>query len=377
LISQGGLCHNRALSGKFKKCALADNPLRPQGSADLGGENLKVAAKFLAVLIPMLTTFFSTEANAQITSITLGAEQIGTVKTAVSITTKITFPDKVTTVICGDLYDGQSGKGTFVIQQSDNDVFIKPIAPKGQSNMFVKVGDGKKTYNFDLVVVAFNQAHRVINVLDPAGAPVTSPDPAATTNGNNTTKQPCFTDADLEKRKTDMEQAVQLKADEIIRKAREDAMRITNDAETRAAENERQLSSRGSLEVERRFIQAMLGGIQRAEVKTLRVEARKIVFMLDPNLYTIEGKSYLRYTIQNASDRDFAFTAVALEAGTLKAMQPITVELNQSKAQNVLAPTETLSGIIAFDSKLISGKDKIMLYLRGEEGLEIARLMIQ
>jgi vacuolar-type H+-ATPase subunit H len=346
------------------------------GIADLGGENLKVAAKFLAVLIPMLTTFFGTEARAQITSITLGAEQIGTVKTAVSITTKISFPDKVSTVICGDLYDGQTGKGTFVIQQSDNDVFIKPIAPKGQSNMFVKVGDGKKTYNFDLVVVAFNQAHRVINVLDPAGSPVALPDPP-TTNGSNTTKQPCFTDADLEKRKTDIEQAAQLKADEILRKAREDAMRITNEAETRAAENERQLSSRGSQEVERRFIQALLGGIQRAEVKTLRVEARKIVFMVDPNLYTIEGKSYLRYTIQNAGDRDFAYTAVALEAGTAKVMQPITVELNQSKAQNMLAPTETLSGVIAFDPKLVSGKDRIMLYLRGEEGLEIARLMIQ
>jgi hypothetical protein len=350
-------------------------PFNRMGSADLGGENLKVAAKILTVLIPMLTTFFSTEARAQITSITLGAEQIGTVKTAVSITTKITFPDKVSTVICGDLYDGQTGKGTFVIQQSDNDVFIKPIAPKGQSNMFVKVGDGKKTYNFDLVVVAFNQAHRVINVLDPA-ASIPPPDPT-TTNGNTTTKQPCFTDADLEKRKTDMEQAAQLKGDEIIRKAREDAMRITNDAETRAAENERQLSSRGSQEVERRFIQALLAGIQRAEVKTLRVEARKIVFMLDPNLYTIEGKSYLRYTVQNAGDKDFAFTAIALEAGTAKTLQPITVELNQSKAQNMLAPTETLSGIIAFDSKLISGKDRIMLYLRGEEALEIARLMVQ
>jgi hypothetical protein len=345
------------------------------GIADLGGENLKVAVKFLALLIPMLTSILSTDARAQITSVTLGAEQIGTVKTAVSITTKISFPDKVSTVICGDLYDGQTGKGTFVIQQSDNDVFIKPIAPKGQSNMFVKVGDGKKTYNFDLLVVPFNQAHRVINVLDPA-MPVSAPDNLPATNGN-TTKQPCISDADLEKRKTDIEHAAQLKADDIIRKAREEAVRITNEAETRAAESERQLSSRGSQEVERRFIQAMLGGVQRSEVKVLRAEARKIVLMLDPNLYTIDGKSYLRYTIQNAGDKDFTFTAVALESGNLKTAQPIPIELTQSKSQNVLAPTETLSGIIAFDSKLVTAKDRLTLYLRGEDNLEITRLMIQ
>jgi hypothetical protein len=337
---------------------------------------LKVAAKFLALLIPMLTAMFSTEAQAQITSVTLGAEQIGTVKTAVSITTKISFPDKVSTVICGDLYDGQTGKGTFVIQQSDNDVFIKPIAPKGQSNMFVKVGDGKKTYNFDLLVVPFNQAHRVINVIDPA-IPATSPENPPVTTGNPA-KQPCISDAELEKRKNDIEQAAQLKADDIIRKAREEAVRITNEAEARSAENERQISSRGSKEVERRFLQAILGGMQRTEVKTLRAEVRKIVFMLDPNLYTIEGKSYLRYTIQNASDKDFTFTAVALESGTAKAAgQPVPVELTQSKSQNVLAPTETLSGIIAFDSKLVGAKDRLTLYLRGEDNTEIARLMVQ
>jgi hypothetical protein len=338
---------------------------------------LKVAAKFLVLLIPMLASVLSTEARAQITSITLGPEQIGTVKTAASITTKISFPDKVTSVICGDLYDGQSGKGTFVIQQSDNDVFIKPIALKGQSNMFVKVGDSKKTYNFDLLVVPFNQAHRVINVLDPRAETGSSANPAAT-NGNLTVgKEPCISEADLEKRKAEIEQAAQLKADDLIRKARENATRIINEAETRAAETERQSSSRGPQEVERRFIQAMIGGVQRAEVKTTRAEIKKIVVMLDANMFTFDGKSYLRYTIQNAGDKDFVFTAIALEAGSLKATQPVPVELTQSKPENALAPTETLSGVIAFDAKLITAKDRIMLFVRGEANLEIARLIVQ
>ncbi len=339
---------------------------------------MKVAAKFLVLLIPMLASVLSTEARAQITSITLGPEQIGTVKTAASITTKISFPDKVTSVICGDLYDGQSGKGTFVIQQSDNDVFIKPIALKGQSNMFVKVGDGKKTYNFDLLVVPFNQAHRVINVLDPTFVATSSSANPAATNGNPTVaKEPCISEADLEKRKAEIEQAAQLKADDIIRKARESAMRITSEAETRAAEIERQSSSRGPQEVEHRFIQAMIGGVQRAEVKTLRAEVKKIVVMLDANMFTFDGKSYLRYTIQNASDKGFAFTAIALESGAVKATQPIPVELTQSKPENALAPTETLSGVITFDAKLITAKDRVVLYVRGEDNLEIARLIVQ
>jgi cell division septum initiation protein DivIVA len=336
---------------------------------------LKVVAKYFCLLIPMLASILGTEANAQVTSITLGAEQIGTVKTAASITTKISFPEKVSSVICGDLYDATSGKGTFVIQQSDNDVFIKPIAQKGQSNMFVKTNDGKKTYNFDLLVVPFNQAHRVINVLDPkSGLP--SPENPPMTNGNSPEK-PALTEADLEKRKADIEQAAQTKADDILRKARQDAMRITNEAEARAAEIDRQSSGRVPQEAERRFVQAMLGGIQRADLKATRVEVKKVVISLDPSMYTFEGKTHLRYMIQNTGDKDFTFTAITLEAGALKTTQPIPVELSQSKSENSLAPTENLSGVITFDAKLVAGKDRLVLYLRGDDNAEIARLVIQ
>jgi vacuolar-type H+-ATPase subunit H len=349
-------------------------PLITKGAGELGGEGLKVVAKYFCLLIPMLASVLGAEAKAQITSITLGPEQIGTVKTAASITTKISFPEKVSSVICGDLYDGTSGKGTFVIQQSDNDVFIKPIAPKGQSNMFVKTSDGKKTYNFDLVVVPFNQAHRVINVLDQKGGIPSPENPPVT---GNPADKPNLTDADLEKRKTNIVQAAQTKADEIIRKAREDAMRITNEAETRAAEVERQSSGRLPQEAERRFVQAMLGGIQRADVKSTRVEVKKIIITLDPNMYTFYGKAHLRYTIQNTGDKDFSFTAIVLEAGVIKAAQPIPVEVNQSKSENSLAPTENLSGVVIFDAKLIADKDRLVLSIRGEDNVEIAKLVIQ
>src|SRR5215510_9783359 len=100
-----------------------------------------------------------------IISLTLGPNQIGQVKTAQGITTRITFPESVRDIICGDLYDGTSGKGSFVVQRIDNDVFLKPVVSKGLSNLFVKTGErGEHTYSFDLQVVSLDQAYRVVNV---------------------------------------------------------------------------------------------------------------------------------------------------------------------------------------------------------------------
>lgn len=115
--------------------------------------------------------------HTPITTITLGADQIGIVKTAQGITTRIVFPEKVTESICGDLYDPASGKGTFVVQNSGSDVFVKPIAAKGMSNLFVIIGDGsnKHIYSFDLNVVKGAQAHRVVNVINAAAAAPAAP----------------------------------------------------------------------------------------------------------------------------------------------------------------------------------------------------------
>lgn len=116
-------------------------------------------------------------AETPIITITLGQDQIGSVKTAPGITTRLAFTEKVTDSICGDLYDPASGKGTFIVQNSGSDVFLKPIAAKGTSNLFVKTGEGSSQhiYSFDLTVVSSAQAHRVVNVI-PA-APVQPPAP--------------------------------------------------------------------------------------------------------------------------------------------------------------------------------------------------------
>lgn len=106
-------------------------------------------------------------AQPQITTITLGPDQIGVLKTGPAISTRVSFRERVQDIVCGDLYDPGSGTGAFVIQRIDNDVFIKPVAAKGISNMFVKTGENREnTYNFSLMIVPIDEAYRIVNVVN-------------------------------------------------------------------------------------------------------------------------------------------------------------------------------------------------------------------
>jgi TonB family protein len=103
----------------------------------------------------------------RVITLTLGRDQIALVKTAPGLATRMTFPEQINEIICGDLYDPSSGKGNFVVQHSGNDLFIKPIGTRGTSNLFVKTAvSNEYIYSFDLQIVDLNQAHRIVNVLN-------------------------------------------------------------------------------------------------------------------------------------------------------------------------------------------------------------------
>src|SRR5262245_55260994 len=146
----------------------------------------------------------------------------------------IRFADPVQVIICGDLYDAGTGKGTFVVQRSGtsenpgNEVFVKPVAPRGASNMFVKTA-GKHTYSFDLTIVTTAQAHRMVNVTDVA--PGSSPPPAP--GAESRPAEPDKPSADLERLKADAEQRARQKASEIIRGAQQQADRKIAEADAR------------------------------------------------------------------------------------------------------------------------------------------------
>lgn len=289
----------------------------------------------------------------------------------------IRFPDPVQEIICGDLYDAATGKGTFVVQRSGatdrpgSEVFIKPVASKGVSNMFVKTGDGKHTYSFDLVIVSTPQgAHRMVNVTDLA--PAVSP--SAT---DQRSSEPEKSAPDFERLKAEAEQGARQKAAEILRGAQQQADRKIAEADAKLAEAERLAPQRADQEIEHRFMQALMLGLREIKVNNTHATAKKAVITLDPRVLLFDDKAYLRYTIQNAGDKDFTFTSMSLEMGEGKGAKPLTAEVNQSKSTNALSPGESLTGVIVFDPKQIAAKQKLTLFMRGEDSAELAHITIQ
>jgi len=332
----------------------------------------------------ILTLFLATSAAAAqsqspVTTLTLGPDQIGVVKTAQGITTRITFTQPVAEIVCGDLYDAQTGKGTFVVQRSGsgerpgNDVFIKPITSKGKSNMFIKTGEnGKYTFNFDLEVVTVQQAHRVVNVLSSL-----PPDPEAGNGEKPPEIDMAAVNAEIERRKNEIERQARQDADEIIRKAKDQASRIVSEAETRSAENERQSVARSRQLIEDRFVQALIPGLREIKIDDPRSTSRRVVVALDPKIVIFDGKPFVRYSITNNGDTEFAFSGISIEMGSNRDSQPITIKLVQNKTQNRVIAGETIAGVVSFDAKHIVSKDRLSFVVRGDDGSEVVRISIQ
>ncbi|MEK6299759.1 MAG: hypothetical protein AABO41_03485 [Acidobacteriota bacterium] len=334
------------------------------------------------VLVLCLASVPIARGQSPITSMSLGPDSIGKIRTALGITTRISFPEPVLEIVCGDLYDPGSGKGTFVAQPSGTkddpgtDVFVKPVAGKGLSNMFVTTGKGKKrTYNFDLEVVPVAQAHRIVTVVD-ARPLATPPDANAGSSGStsNGAEDPA---AVPERMKAEAEQQTRVKAAEILRNAQQQADRKVAEAEARAGDMDREAAKRAGQTVEKRFMQALMLGLREIKINKPSVTQKKVIVKLDPpTVLLFDDKAYLRYTIQNTGEMDFVFASVSLETGIAKETQPITFELHPGKAENKLVTGEAVTGVIIFDPKQV-GKERLTFVLRAEDQTEIARIVIQ
>jgi len=314
-----------------------------------------------------------TNAQSMVVTLTLGPNQIGLVKTTQGITTRIIFPEAVRDIICGDLYDPATGNGSFVVQRIDTDVFLKPVVSKGLSNLFVKTGaNGEHTYSFDLQIVGLDQGHRVVNIAIGTAASVETGHPG--TQPSEEAKKILYN--------------AKLQADETIFTARKQAERIISQANQQATDIhskelkrvealDQQQAERAQQDVEQRFVRAMIQGIR--EVKSLdsHVAAKKISLNLDPRLLTFDDRSYLRYTIKNDGDKEFVFGALSLERRAGKETFVVPAKVIQGRVENRLGPGETIIGILVFDHKEVGQGDKLTLFVRGQDNVEVGRLSIQ
>lgn len=300
-------------------------------------------------------------AQSPITTLFLDADQIGLVKTGQGITTRISFPQPVSEIVCGDLYDPGSGKGSFVVQRSGHDVFLKPVVPRAYSNLFVKTGENNsRVYNFDLTVVSTSEAHRVVNVTGPTahsgreeGVIRGAEDPSS-----------ILTKA-------------QQQVDEIVASARQQASRIVAEAEQRATDSDREAASRAESEIDRKIVRALMLGLREAKITAQQVLTKNLAINVEKKLITFDDKSYLRFTMQNTGDVDLAFKSVSLEKVSAEKREIIPTEVTLTKSETVLKPTEAITAILSFDAKLISERDRLTLYLRGDGDVEIARAVLK
>jgi vacuolar-type H+-ATPase subunit H len=309
-------------------------------------------------------------------TIALAPNQIGLVKTTQGITTRITFPDAVRDIICGDLYDSNTGKGGFVVQRIDNDVFLKPVVSKGLSNLFVKTGEkGDHTYSFDLEVVPTAQAYRIVSITNAPNAPAAQPQQSGAPDQPAEASQKILSLA--QQQSDEMQRAARQKADQILAQANQRASELYAQALKRAEDLDRQASERAQQGVEDRFVRAMIQGVRDIKTSESHVIAKKVTIALDSRVLTFDEKSFLRYTIKNNGDKEFSFSAISLETGTEKSKATIPIKVIQGRIENKLKPGDAIMGIIVFDPKMVSLEDKLTLYVRGEGNAEIARLSIQ
>jgi hypothetical protein len=338
----------------------------------MGESEMKVKAG--KILLAMLVAATAVSAQSLIITINVGPDQIGQVKTTQGITTRLTFPDTVRDIICGDLYDSATGKGSFVVQRIDNDVFLKPVVPKGLSNLFVKTGEnGEHTYSFDLLIVSLDQAHRVVNVAAkaPAGGP-----PEAPSRGDSSESIKRIQDSAQQKAEETIRNARQ-QAEGILTQANKQASDIYGKALQRSEALDKQSADRAQQEVEERFLRAMIQGVREIKSVDSRVVVKKVSLTLDPRVLTFDDKSYLRYTIRNDGQREVSFSGLSLERRSVKEVVAVPARVVQGRAENRLSPGDAIMGVLVFDAKEIAAGDKLTLYVRGEDNAELARLSIQ
>ena len=293
-------------------------------------------------------TSATTASSAGIVFVDVTPDTIVTVRTAQNVITRVALPEEAKEAICGDLFDAASNTGSFVINKSGNDVFIKPVNTKSQTNLFVKTDSS--VYNFDLVVVPPAQAHRVVNVNMP-------------TYGEQIEKMRETARTEIAAERSDMEAEIDRRLAD-----RRDELEKQNQA-TLAAEQRKmraEADRRANELVVRRIVDGVLQGFQNVAIRERRAESPEIDVLLDEVAYVFEGRLYVRYRIMNKRSADITYgePRIAIRGGEKDRAVATTVVT--ARGDYVIPGGSTIAGVAIFELPTLEKGERLFFSVRAE-----------
>jgi hypothetical protein len=281
-------------------------------------------------------------AGSGIITLEAGPEVITTVRTAIGLTTRIALPEEATAAICGDLFDASSNTGSFVIDRSGNDVFIKPMAPKAASNLFIKTKS--ITYNFDIVVVTTAQAYRVVNI-----------------NSRRTSANTAAIEQELGVRRAQLEQEMDRKLGERKRQLEQES------AATLASEKQRlsDEAERNAVDLAvRRLVDGIMRGLNGVQVRDRRAQVGDFQVELDPTGYTFEGKLYVRYFVTNRAGTQLVYPEPRIVLRTASSERPIQSVTYAQRGDLRVGPGATVTGVIVYQPPALKRGERVVFVIR-------------
>lgn len=295
----------------------------------------------------------ATKTSQGILNIEVTPDTVTTIRVAQGVITRVALPDEAKSAICGDLFDATSNTGSFLIEKSGKDVFIKAVQSKGQSNLFIKTDDN--VYAFDLLVVPPAQAYRVVNVNQPSYREKIEAD-----------RQKMLADVESERRQMQSalnqqfearrQELEQQSADEIEAERR----KLRAEADRRASE----LSSR-------RLADGIMTGLNGLALVERRGKFDQVTVELGTVAYTFEGKLYVPYKVVNAGTSDLSYREPrvvvrgAAEADGEKFLPTTTFT---SRGEYRVDAGETAQGVVVFERPTLEQGERLIFVLRATGG---------
>ncbi|HZS44032.1 MAG TPA: hypothetical protein VFC63_02940 [Blastocatellia bacterium] len=390
--------------------------------------NIRVICLLLILFSGASLAAAQSKGNAVVTYV-LAENQFATVLTSKGYVTRLALPEKADAAICGDLYDAQTGIGSFVVNSSGNDVFIKAAGTKGTSNLFVKTANF--TFNFYLRVVPDNEANQVVFVRQAKPGEATTPtntpeekadsgkdpkksrDKSATDKGTteNQGSSP-LNDAcavqlqnakdenarlaqensadkeELDKRFLAIQQAnrdtesvkneyneLKHKFDDVQRQLDELKQNANKTQET--SDNEK---NRLEQEYKTKLVQAVVTGVRRAVVTNRHLKMGDIDISVDENLFSFNNRLYMRFTITNKAADNFSMEGLKLELRTADGVKELPIEvyeydLEKPRTTIEVAGQKSATVVVVFDNVELDKKDKLALVAQDADK-KVARLVL-